>query len=203
MHSEIAPERNAFDFDSIAQGVAKKLIRRHPHVYGDVDAKDPDEVARAWEQQKLSKEGRTSIFDGMPKSIPALQRAERVQQKAGALGFDWPDISGVWAKIVEELGELREAVADEPAQSIRIADELGDLLFSVVNLARHLQVEPEKAMQQTTNRFISRFKRVEELAGGSELIANHTIEELEELWERAKSEEKVNNLAAIKKRDQP
>ena len=197
MHAEIASETDRFDFDAIVRTLADKLVRRHPHVYGALEADDAEAVARNWEQQKVRTEGRRGLFDGMPRAMPALQRAERVQQKASALGFDWPDISGVFEKIEEERRELLEAIeqAEKPADrhdrpesaEERIADELGDLLFSIVNLSRFLDVRPEDALKRTTDRFIARFARVEEYAAdeGRE-ISDYSIDELEEFWLRAK-----------------
>ncbi len=193
MHSLIAEERNAFTFDEVVQTLAEKLVRRHPHVYnntGDEELTEA-EVRENWEQLKM-KEGRTSIFDGMPRSLPALQRAERVQQKGADIGFDWPEVTGVWEKIEEELGEFRQELQlREDGESDRVSSEFGDLLFSLVNLSRWINVRPEEALQGTTNRFIARFREVEEMVaaeGGT--LKERRLEELDELWNRAKENEK-------------
>ncbi len=189
MHAEIADGRNAFDFSAIVRNVAEKLVRRHPHVYGTTEVGDAEAVAKNWEETKLA-EGRTSLFDGMPRGLPALQRAERVQQKAHAVGFDWPEIGGVWDKLDEELGELRTEIEAEAPETSRIEAELGDLLFTVVNLARFLRVTPERGLKGTTDRFIARFRRVEQSAADQgRAIADFELAELEELWQQAKREE--------------
>lgn len=200
MHSTIASERNAFTFDDVVRNLAEKLIRRHPHVYKPdalttneeeitSDEISSEEVQRNWEQLKMM-EGRTSIFDGMPKSLPALQRATRVQQKASAVGFDWPEVSGVWEKISEEIEEFRlELERSDGRDQNRVADEFGDLLFSLVNLSRFVGVDSESALHGTTSRFIERFRHVEkEAAASSQELSDLSIEELEGLWERAKSQ---------------
>ena len=194
MHAEIASERGAFDLDDIITHLATKLVDRHPHVYEN-DAGDsetgkvtPESVAQNWEERKMA-EGRDSIFDGMPRSLPALQRAGRVQQKAAAVGFDWPEVSGVWEKIAEEIDEFRtELERLQGRDGDRVASEFGDLLFSLVNLSRFVEVDPESALQGTTNRFISRFRTIESVtreAGRS--LRDLSLDELEALWQAAKA----------------
>lgn len=197
MHAEIASERRAFSFEDVVRTLAVKLVDRHPHVYGrsedeegaDAAQTDADEVRKNWEQLKMA-EGRTSIFDGMPRALPALQRAERVQQKAADVGFDWPEISGVWEKITEEIDEFRREIDRvDRVDPDRVVDEFGDLLFSLVNLARFLAIPSEEALQRTTTRFIERFRSLERCAR-EEGVAIDTapLEQLEEWWQRAKRE---------------
>ena len=193
MHAEIASEEGRFTFDDVVRRIARKLVRRHPHVYGESAASEgisQEDVRQNWEQLKMA-EGRRSSFDRMPRSLPALQRAGRVQQKAADVGFDWPEISGVWEKITEEIGEFRSEVerADD-ADPSRVADEFGDLLFSLVNLSRFIGIDAEEALQRTTSRFISRFQRIERYAAeeGRD-ISSTPLDELEVWWQRAKREE--------------
>lgn len=193
MHAEIASEEGRFTFGEVVQGIARKLVRRHPHVYGE-DASSgeilPQDVRRNWEQLKME-EGRRSIFDGMPRSLPALQRAGRVQQKAADVGFDWPEVSGVWQKITEEIDEFRtELDRAGGADPTATADEFGDLLFSLVNLSRFVGIDAESALQRTTSRFIERFRRIERYAAeeGRD-IPSIPLDELEVWWQRSKREE--------------
>ncbi len=189
MHSRIASERGAFTFEDVVQTLGEKLVRRHPHVYRTSEAKTTEEVAQNWEQLKME-EGRTSIFDGMPLSLPALQRAARVQQKASAVGFDWPEITGVWEKISEEIEEFRvELERSGGKDQESVSAEFGDLLFSLVNLSRFVEIDSESALHGTTNRFIERFRLVEKaVARSSRPLSELSIDELEALWQQAKRE---------------
>lgn len=193
MHAEIASEEGRFTFREVVQEIARKLVRRHPHIYGEKTSSGdvlPDDVRRNWEQLKM-KEGRHSIFDGMPRSLPALQRAGRVQQKAADVGFDWPEVSGVWQKITEEIDEFRtELDRADGSDPVAVADEFGDLLFSLVNLSRFIGINAEDALQRTTSRFIERFRRIERYAAeeGRD-IPSIPLDELEVWWQRAKREE--------------
>ena len=190
MHSVIAEERSAFTFSDVVQTIARKLVARHPHVYGDADATDPETVARNWEQLKM-KEGRDSIFDGMPKALPALQRAGRVQEKAAKVGFDWPDRSEVWDKVREEVEEFYQAVESGSKQS-DIEEEFGDILFSLVNVARFMNILPEEALQRTTDKFIRRFRHVEHsLKEQGMEIRDADLETMDEYWNQAKEQEKT------------
>jgi MazG family protein len=187
-HARLAEEQGPKHLGTIAAGIAAKLHRRPPHVFEpDGALQDRDAIAAAWIEHKRQ-EGRRSVLDGVPRALPALLRAQRVQEKAARVGFDWPDAAGPWDKLHEELGELREELdrpegARDPA---RIRHELGDLLFSAVNLARHLGVQCEDALRETTQRFERRFRRVE--AEGGDLRALD-LEALEALWRRAKAAE--------------
>lgn len=192
----MAEEKKAFSFDDVANAIADKLVRRHPHVFGDVVADDPAAVLRNWErikQQEHKKEARHSALDGVPPALPALLKAQRTQEKAARVGFDWKDAQGPLAKIREELAELEEAVAAsaDTARDPHVKDELGDLLFSVTNLARHLKADSESALANTTAKFARRFRAVEAGAktAGRDL-KDMTLAEMDALWDRAKAAER-------------
>ena len=195
--SVMAEQEGRFTFDDVANAIADKLVRRHPHVFGDVDAKDAATVLRNWEQIKQMehrKESRHSALDGVPATLPAVLKAQRVQEKAARVGFDWKDAAGPLAKIEEELGELKAEIAarasENPADSERVKEELGDLLFSVANLARHLHVDGESALEGTTARFAARFRAVEAGAkAAGRNLKDMTIAEMEALWKAAKADE--------------
>lgn len=194
----MAEQEGRFSFDDVANAISDKLVRRHPHVFGDVDAKDSAAVLRNWEQIKQvehKKESRHSALDGVPSALPGLLKAQRTQEKASRVGFDWPDASGPMAKIEEELSELKAEIAsrrsDSPADSDRVKEELGDLLFAVANLARHLKVDCESAVEGTTGRFAARFRTVEAAAKASgRNLKDMTLEEMDSLWDEAKRAEK-------------
>jgi len=159
------------------------MIRRHPHVFGDVDLQGVEEVKKNWELIK-AKEGK-SILNGVPKSLPALCRAQEVTRRAARVGFDWPDVKGVWEKIEEELRELRQAMGELDER--RLQAEMGDLLFTCVNLARFLKVEAEEALNESTKRFLTRFSYLEEkLKERGKSLEEATGEEMDDLWEEAK-----------------
>ena len=171
-------------------------MRRHPHVFGDVDAKDSATVLRNWEQikqQEHKKEARHSALDGVPAALPALLKAQRTQEKAARVGFDWPDAAGPLDKIEEELAELKEEIAcrksEAPADSGRVKEELGDLLFATANLARHLKVDGESALEGTTARFSRRFRDVEVAAkAAGRTLKDMTLDEMDALWEQSKAQ---------------
>ena len=190
LHSRIREEEGAFTFSDVAETLADKLIRRHPHVFGNVHADTPEAVLKNWEAIKSAetKDDDRCVIDGIPKHLPALQKAQRVQSRVARVGFDWPDIEGVWAKIEEEIQEAREAIASHDER--RIEEELGDLLFSVVNLGRHKGVNAEAALQATAARFMDRFRRMEQRirrSGGS--LETCTPTELDREWEAVKAED--------------
>ena len=191
-HSQLASEAGVFTLDDVFQACADKLVRRHPHVF-DPDAQrasTPEEVADRWEEQKRRERGdrpAPTLLDGAPKGLPALAKAHHVQRRAARVGFDWARDEDVLAKIDEEIGELREAMHG-PDRS-RVAHELGDLLFTVVNLARRLEVDAEAALRGGIARFASRFAHMERAAGRS--LADRAPEELDRLWEAAKAAEEA------------
>lgn len=185
-HADIEREAGRFDLNDVADGVSKKLIFRHPHVFGNVEVRDSAEVLVNWDalkRQEKDQETYTDTLTAVAKSLPALWRAEKVQKKAKKAGFDWPDRVGALDKLSEELSELKEAVA----QDTNIEEELGDLLFSVVNVSRFLKADPEEALNAATAKFISRFAKVEQMAlkEGKDM-AQMPLEELDKLWEKAK-----------------
>ena len=193
----MAEQEGRFSFDDVANAISDKLVHRHPHVFGNVDAKDSATVLRNWEQIKQMehrKEARHSALDGVPAALPALLKAQRVQEKAARVGFDWKDADGPLDKVREELAELEAEVAarksDKPADSDRVKGELGDLVFAVCNLARHLKVDAESAVELTTSKFSRRFRAVE--AGAREQgrsLKDMTLAEMDALWEQAKKSE--------------
>lgn len=186
-HARLAQEKGAYDVGSVAHGIAEKLYRRHPHVFGSEKADTPAQVLANWEQLK-KKEGRKSALDGVPLAMPALLRAQRLQDKAARVGFDWKDTSGPLGKLDEELREVKEAIAQ--GNKAAIADELGDLLFSVVNAARHLEVSAEDCLRGSARKFERRFRDMEaHLPSGTDLKGK-PIEELDRLWEGAKTRER-------------
>ncbi|WP_130870242.1 nucleoside triphosphate pyrophosphohydrolase [Intestinimonas massiliensis (ex Afouda et al. 2020)] len=183
-HALMEQEAGRFDLDGVADGVCKKLIYRHPHVFGNVSVSGTGEVLSNWEELKRKEKGQatnTDALEAVARSLPALWRAEKVQKKAKKAGFDWPDVSGALDKLSEELEELKTAVA----QGTNVAEELGDLLFSAVNVSRFLKVDCEDALNQATDKFIDRFRKVEEQAGDRPMT-EMTLDQLDQLWERAK-----------------
>ena len=185
-HAGIESDAGRFDLDAVADGVCKKLIYRHPHVFGQVQVSGTGEVLSNWEALKRTEKGQKTVADSMEavaRSLPALWRAEKVQKKAARAGFDWPDISGALDKLSEEVAELRQAAAD----GTNVDEELGDVLFSAVNAARFLQLDPEQALHRASDKFTGRLRRVEQLAAetGRDL-ADMDLEELDKLWEQAK-----------------
>lgn len=185
-HARMEQEAGRFDLDDVADGVCKKLIYRHPHVFGTVEVSGTGEVLTNWEDLKRKEKGQTTNTDALEavaRSLPALWRAEKVQKKAKKAGFDWPDISGALDKLSEELAELKQAVAE----GTNVEEELGDLLFSAVNVSRFLKVDPEDALNGATDKFIGRFRKVEAQASAQgRSMEGMTLEELDKLWESAK-----------------
>lgn len=186
LHTRIEEEQGNFNLNDVADGVCKKLIYRHPHVFGDVSVSGTGEVLTNWDALKRKEKHQathTDALNSVARSLPALWRAEKVQKKAKKAGFDWPDVSGALDKLSEELTEFKAAVAENS----NVEEELGDLLFSAVNAARFVKVDPETALQKATEKFIARFRRVEELAGDRPM-EDMDLAELDKLWEQAKHE---------------
>lgn len=172
-----------FDITDVINGICEKLIHRHPHIYGDVTVKDEEEVKANWEKLKL-KEGKKSVLEGVPKSLPALIKAIRIQDKARGVGFDWDNPEQVWDKINEELAELKEEVDNK---TNKIEDEFGDVLFSMINYARFLGINPEDALEKTNKKFIKRFQYLEsESAKDGKKMGEMTLDEMDVYWNRAK-----------------
>jgi tetrapyrrole methylase family protein/MazG family protein len=188
-HARIGSETDRFDITGVMERLSAKLIDRHPHVFGEVDVEDAAEVIRNWEWIKANEpqhSGRDSLLEGVPKSLPALVRAWRVQKKASQYGFDWSDAAGPLRKLGEELKELKQAA--ESGDRGRIVAEMGDILFSLVNLSRFFEVQPEEALRLTTNRFIERFKYIESKVDRERLARReYSLEELDALWDEAKT----------------
>jgi MazG family protein len=191
--ARIGTEKEWFDLDRVCESISDKLVRRHPHVFGDRTVEGADEVVRNWEDIKREErhpEAATSALDGVPEALPALLKAFRMTEKAAALGFDWRGPDEVLHKLEEEVGELQAELAARPGEPARVRDEMGDLLFVLANLARHLGIEPETALQESNAKFMRRFRTMEGRAtsAGREL-REMSLEELDELWEGAKAEE--------------
>ena len=183
MHSEIANETDRFDIDAVLQEVTAKLIRRHPHVFGTSGVRDAEGVVKQWEAIKHEEknDGGGHYLSHLPAALPALMRAQKAQKKAARVNFDWTELSDVVAKVDEELAEAKEAIASRDPEAI--ADEIGDLLFAVVNLARKSNLDAETALQQATDKFVSRFSRVEdELRARGKKLGEVGLEELDEIW---------------------
>ena len=189
-HAEMASERGAFGFSDVADGICKKLIERHPHVFGDVKVSSSGEVLQNWEQIKSATKHRKTVSDKMqavPRELPALMRAYKIQDKAAKAGFDWDDLDGALAKLPEETGELREAYRKNDRENA--LEELGDLLFSVVNAARFLDIDPEEALTAATDKFQSRFAKVEKLAASRGVsMPGAPLKVLDALWDEAKKQ---------------
>lgn len=186
LHTRMEEEQGNFNLNDVADGVCKKLIYRHPHVFGDVSVSGTGDVLTNWDALKRKEKHQathTDALNSVARSLPALWRAEKVQKKAKKAGFDWPDVSGALDKLSEELTEFKAAVAE----NTNVEEELGDLLFSAVNAARFVKVDPETALQKATEKFIARFRRVEELAGDRPM-EDMDLAELDKLWEQAKHE---------------
>ena len=185
MHAEIAREAGRFNIDNVIAEVTEKLIRRHPHVFAKSDARDSGAVLKQWEAIKRSEKGDDHYLAGLPAALPALMRAQKAQKKAARVNFDWDKIEDVLAKVDEEVGETKAAIASQDRQAIE--DEIGDLLFAVVNLARKCEVEAEGALQRATDKFRTRFNRLEdELKSQGKKLGDVDLAELDEIWNRVK-----------------
>jgi XTP/dITP diphosphohydrolase len=190
-HSVMAEEKNNFNIDNVIDTISEKLIRRHPHVFGEVKVKNNDDITRNWETIKLQ-EGRKSVLEGVPKHLPELHKAFRLQEKAAKVGFDWEKKEDVWEKVLEEIEELKEA---ETKNDIAFAEEeMGDLLFSLVNYSRFIGVNPGNALRRTNEKFLKRFQFIEEeLTKQNKKIYDATLEEMDKLWNESKRIIKSSN----------
>lgn len=185
-YAKIGSEEQSFDMAAVIDHLSQKLIRRHPHIYGDVQAETEHQVKGNWEAIKLW-EGAKSVLGGVPSSLPALIKAWRIQEKVASVGFEWGEMSGVVDKMREELDELLAEIEREPRDAERVQHELGDLLFSVVNLARWLKINPDEALERTNRRFMDRFRHIEARARESgRSVADLSLDEMEAYWQEAK-----------------
>ncbi len=184
-YSKIGEEQSQFSIADVLNAQCEKLIHRHPHIYGDVQVKDEEEVKRNWEKLKL-KEGKRSVLQGVPDGLPALIKAYRIQEKAAQVKFEWEHADQVWEKVEEEMQELHKAYTQQEGID-RIEDELGDVFFALVNMSRFMKADPENALERTNQKFIKRFRYIEEqaLLSGKEL-QNMTLAEMDALWNEAK-----------------
>lgn len=196
-HARMAQEEKSFAFDDVVGAICDKMIRRHPHVFGDAEFRTEAEQTVAWEKQKAAErandaedEAATSALDGVALALPALMRAEKLQKRAARVGFDWPDKEPVFDKISEEIAEIREVI-DDGSDPERLTDEVGDLLFACVNLARHLKIDPEVALRHGNDKFERRFRQVEtSLRDAGKSPEDCSLDELEEQWDAAKKTER-------------
>jgi MazG family protein len=199
-HAQLGKEAGKFDIDTVVQQISDKLVRRHPHVFGDESASTPEEVIKNWEaikaQEKTEKlKNRTpeqrSLLEGIPSKLPAIHEAHQISSRAARAGFDWPDIEGVFEKLQEEVSELKEVISagGEDGQRDRLEDEIGDMLFVIVNIARYLKIDSESALKRANRKFKGRFRYMErELAKQGKSLDQTSLDEMEALWQKAKSE---------------
>ncbi len=199
-HARMAQECGAFDYGDVVTAISEKMIRRHPHIFAGERADAPDQVKRNWEEIKAAerrekaaradKSASPSVLDGVARALPALQRAEKLQKRAARVGFDWPDLDPVWAKLDEEIGELQAEIGSG-APPERLEDELGDILFVIANIARHLKIDPEAALRRTNDKFERRFHLMEEMvAKTGQDMAAMSLDDLDQLWNHAKETER-------------
>lgn len=190
-HAQIASERDDFNIDDSILHIVDKLIRRHPHVFGEQKDLNPDEVRDQWEKIKIESGEKKSVLGGLPSTMPALLRAFRVGEKAGGVGFDWKDSSDVFDKIEEEIKELKEEIKDN--KQANIENELGDLLFAISSLSRKLEINPELALKKALNKFTMRFEKLEtEIRADNGKFDDYSLEQLEEIWQKVKKEENIS-----------
>ena len=193
-HAQMANEDGMFDFEAVAEGICEKMVTRHPHVFGEQNIDSADAQTENWEQIKAAerKAKLDSILDDVPYALPALMRAEKLQKRAARVGFDWPDIQPVYDKINEELAEVKDAEGD----ATKVKEEIGDLLFVVTNLARHYKVDPEDALRDANQKFEQRFRYIEDqLKAKGSSCEQSTLEEMDALWNEAKTELKKHDAA--------
>ena len=186
-YSKIASEQQLFDVKDVLNQLCDKLIRRHPHIYGGMKADSANEVHENWEKIKLQTEGNRSVLGGIPSGMPALTKAYRIQDKVSGVGFDWDNKEDVWNKVKEELGELQTEVDKE--DPVRMEEEFGDVLFSLINYARFLHIHPEDALEKTNRKFMNRFQLLEKMVKeDSRQLTDMSLEEMDVYWERAKKD---------------
>ena len=185
-YSKIGSEQGQFTIQQVIEGISKKLIHRHPHIYSDVKVADEEEVKRNWEQLKLKEgKGKKSVLEGVPKSLPSMVKATRIQEKAKQVGFEWENKEDVWKKVQEEIGELQEAVEENDQQHIE--EEFGDVLFSLINYARFLNIDSEGVLEKTNVKFIKRFQMMEiQATAEGKNLAEMSLEEMDTIWNEVK-----------------
>ena len=183
-YAKIGSEKEAFDIGDVANAISDKLVERHPHIYGDIQVDNEEQVKQNWEKLKL-KEGKKSVLEGVPKSLPAVVKANRIQDKVAGVGFDWEEPHQVWEKVQEELSELNSEI--KKGDPKRIASEFGDVLFSMVNYARFIGVNPENALEKTNKKFMNRFQHLEKVANESgKKLTDMSLKEMDVFWNEAK-----------------
>ncbi|MFY0607523.1 MAG: nucleoside triphosphate pyrophosphohydrolase [Cyclobacteriaceae bacterium] len=189
-YSRIGDEQGAFDVSDVLNGVCDKLIRRHPHIYGDTEVTGEEEVKENWEKIKLKEKGNSSVLGGVPASLPAMVKAMRIQEKAKGAGFDWEDKKQVWEKVEEEMGEFKAEFnvdSSEPIDKEKATAEFGDLLFSLINYSRFIDINPDEALERTNKKFIKRFNYLESASKkDGKVMGEMTLEEMDHYWEKAK-----------------
>lgn len=189
-YCKLGSESGDFTIESVLNRICEKLIQRHPHIYGDVQVSNEEEVKQNWEKIKL-KEGKKSVLEGVPKSLPALVKATRIQEKVKGIGFEWDNLEDVWAKVFEEMNELKHEIG---TKSDKMEEEFGDVLFSLVNLSRYIDVQPENALGKTNNKFITRFQLMEQMVKDENMnLEDMSLSEMDVFWDKAKNQLK-NNL---------
>lgn len=188
-YAKIATEQNQFGIDEVVEGIKKKLIARHPHIYGDVKVENEDDVKRNWENLKL-REGKKSVLSGVPRSLPPMVQAMRLQEKAKQVGFEWENKEQVWDKVDEEMGEVIEAVnhyEQTNDDKLKVEEEIGDLFFSLINYARFLNIDPDQALSRTNNKFMSRFQQMEAIVQEQgKLMTDLNLQQLDAIWNEVK-----------------
>jgi len=193
-HARMAEEAGHFKFEDVVDAIADKMIRRHPHVFGDENYRDAEEQTVAWEEQKArerSERKQSSILDGVTVGLPAFTRAVKLQKRAARVGFDWPNTDGVLEKLNEEMVELSEELIKNKQDQEKIEEEFGDMMFVYANLARHLKIDPEQALKKANNKFTNRFNKIEQyIENKDKSFDQYSLEELEEFWIKAKEEER-------------
>jgi XTP/dITP diphosphohydrolase len=190
-YCKLGSEEKSFTLEQVLNQICEKLITRHPHIYGDVEVTSEDDVKNNWEKIKL-KEGKNSVLEGVPKSLPALVKAMRIQEKVRGVGFDWEENEQVWNKISEEISELKEAI--EFKSQDEVEEEFGDVLFSLINVSRFIKVNPENALERTNKKFISRFQLMEQMIKEENKdLSNMNLSEMDVFWDKAKEKLKTNS----------
>lgn len=186
-YSKIGSEQQQFELEDVINGVCDKLIVRHPHIYGDVKVQDEEDVKRNWEKIKLKEGKNKTVLGGVPTSLPAMVKATRIQEKAKQVGFEWENKEDVWKKVEEEIGELKEAITEDNQEHIE--EEFGDVMFSLINYARFLQVDAEGVLERTNRKFINRFQQMETIAlSKGKPLTDMTLEEMDAIWNEVKKQ---------------